>query len=150
MKSMSDYIAKLESYTDLEVSIMRATKIHKVLRAIVKLASIPRDGEFEFKKRSADVLAGWNRLLQADEQGDDAGKANGVKAAAAAAGDDDAAGNKGAAEEKDEKVEKKAEVATEEIEKKVEDAGEKETGEKGEADKAEADKEAADQEAKDA
>ena len=66
---MSDYITKLETYTDLEVSIMRATKIHKVLRAIVKLEGIPRDAEFEFKHRSRGVLAGWTKALTAAEDG---------------------------------------------------------------------------------
>ncbi|KAI9844949.1 MAG: hypothetical protein M1838_001955 [Thelocarpon superellum] len=66
MKTMSDYIKKLETMADLEVSIMRTTKIHKVLRGIIKLSSIPQDAEFKFKQRSHDLLQIWNRLLAAD------------------------------------------------------------------------------------
>ncbi|KAI9765050.1 MAG: hypothetical protein M1840_007875 [Geoglossum simile] len=36
---MGGYITKLEAFTDLEGSIIRTTKIHKV----IKLSSIPRD-----------------------------------------------------------------------------------------------------------
>jgi len=38
---MSEYVTMLENLKDLEVSIIRATKINKVLKAILKLESIP-------------------------------------------------------------------------------------------------------------
>lgn len=63
MKGMAEFINKLEGYTDLEVSIIRATKINKVLKAILKLASIPREEEFHFKSRSQTLLDKWNKLL---------------------------------------------------------------------------------------
>ncbi|KAI9806817.1 MAG: hypothetical protein M1833_002474 [Piccolia ochrophora] len=63
MKTMADYIAKLETYGDLEVSIIRATKIHKVLKAIMKLSSIPKDEEFNFRQRSHALLQSWNQSL---------------------------------------------------------------------------------------
>ncbi len=66
MPQMSNYIKKLENYEDLEVSIIRATKINKVLKALVKLNTIPRDEEFNFRKRSVDMLGRWNRILGAD------------------------------------------------------------------------------------
>ena len=66
MPQMSNYIKKLENYEDLEVSIIRATKINKVLKALVKLNTIPRDEEFNFRKRSVDMLGRWNKILGAD------------------------------------------------------------------------------------
>ena len=43
MSAMADFFSQLEGYENLEPSIIRATKVHKVLKAIVKLASIPKD-----------------------------------------------------------------------------------------------------------
>jgi hypothetical protein len=63
MKFMNDYIAKLEGFPELEVSIIRATKINKVLKAILKLESIPKEAEFDFKNRSQVLLDKWNKLL---------------------------------------------------------------------------------------
>lgn len=63
---MSDYVTKLESFPDLEVSIIRATKINKVLKAILKLESIPKEEEFQFKHRSQVLLDKWNKLLAVD------------------------------------------------------------------------------------
>ncbi|KAK2020186.1 hypothetical protein LZ32DRAFT_12398 [Colletotrichum eremochloae] len=63
MKMMSDYITKLESFADLEVSIIRATKINKVLKAILKLDSIPKEEEFHFKSRSQTLLDKWTEIL---------------------------------------------------------------------------------------
>jgi hypothetical protein len=68
MKQMSEYVSKLEGYADLEVSIIRATKINKVLKAILKLNSIPKEEDFQFKPRSQTLLDKWNKLL-ASEQG---------------------------------------------------------------------------------
>ena len=68
LQFMSEFISKLETYADLEVSIIRSTKINKVLKNIIKLASIPKDEEFNFKKRSHELLAKWNKIL-VDEPG---------------------------------------------------------------------------------
>jgi hypothetical protein len=68
MKQMSEYVLKLEGYGDLEVSIIRATKINKVLKAILKLNTIPKEEDFRFKPRSQALLDKWNKLL-ASEQG---------------------------------------------------------------------------------
>ena len=68
MNAMGDLITRLEVFSDLEGSIIRATKIHKVLRAIIKLSSIPRDEEFHFKKRSHDLLAIWNKTLASEPE----------------------------------------------------------------------------------
>jgi hypothetical protein len=66
MKQVSDFLAKLETFPDLDVSIIRATKINKVLKAILKLESIPKEDEFQFKPRSQTLLDKWNILLASD------------------------------------------------------------------------------------
>ena len=63
---MSGFLSKLETYPDLEGSIIRATKIHKVLKAMIRLTSIPKDEEYQFKKRSHELLTKWNKILQDD------------------------------------------------------------------------------------
>ncbi len=63
---MSDYVTKLEGYPDLEVSIIRATKINKVLKAILKLENIPKEEDFQCKHRSQVLLDKWNKLLAVD------------------------------------------------------------------------------------
>ncbi len=71
MATMSNFIGKLENYGDLEVSIIRSTKINKVLKALIKLNTIPKDEEFNFKSRSVDLLGRWNKALGADSTADD-------------------------------------------------------------------------------
>ena len=66
MAAMADFFGQLEAYENLEPAIIRATKVHKVLKAIVKLSSIPKDEEFGFKKRSAAMLEIWNKRMEAD------------------------------------------------------------------------------------
>ncbi|KAK3383394.1 hypothetical protein B0T24DRAFT_604795 [Lasiosphaeria ovina] len=66
MEIMSEYVLKLEGLPDLEVSIIKATKINKVLKAILKLDNIPKEDEFKFKPRSQALLDKWNKLLTAD------------------------------------------------------------------------------------
>lgn len=66
MPQMSNYIKKLEHYADLEVTIIRQTKINKVLKALIKLNTIPRDEEFQFRKRSLELLTAWNKILGAE------------------------------------------------------------------------------------
>ncbi|GIK07427.1 hypothetical protein Aspvir_003091 [Aspergillus viridinutans] len=67
MTTMSSYFTRLEKVADdLEVSIIRATKINKVLKMIVKLNSIPRDEEFQFRRRAINILSKWKNVLDAD------------------------------------------------------------------------------------
>lgn len=63
MKQMAEYISILENFSGMEVSIIRATKINKVLKAILKIDSIPREDEFNFKSRSKTLLDKWNKLM---------------------------------------------------------------------------------------
>lgn len=83
MASMATYFDKLEKHTDLEVSIIRSTKINKVLKMIVKLNSIPRDEEFNFRHRAMSILSNWKNILDADTPGpadkDDKPTVNGTK-----------------------------------------------------------------------
>ncbi|KAM0280725.1 hypothetical protein ACHAQH_003895 [Verticillium albo-atrum] len=82
MKMMSDYISKLESFPDLEVSIIRATKINKVLKAILKLESIPKEAEFNFKSRSQALLDKWTKILTTGDGAAAPTAANGVNGSA--------------------------------------------------------------------
>ncbi|KAF3482128.1 uncharacterized protein GIQ15_04887 [Arthroderma uncinatum] len=66
MELMSTYINKLEAYSDLEVSIIRSTKINKVLKAIIKLPTIPKEEEYNFRGRSIQILSRWKQLLESD------------------------------------------------------------------------------------
>ena len=68
---MSNFITKLENYGDLEVSIIRSTKINKVLKALIKLNTIPKDEEFNFKSRSVELLGRWNKALGAESTADE-------------------------------------------------------------------------------
>lgn len=70
---MSDYLSELEGYPDLEGSIIRSTKIHKVLKAMIKLGSIPLDEEFHFKTRSQELLEKWTEILTNDTSAGPAG-----------------------------------------------------------------------------
>ena len=71
MTAMSGFISKLENYGDLEVSIIRGTKINKVLKALIKLNTIPKDEEFNFKSRSMKLLERWNKALGAETAADE-------------------------------------------------------------------------------
>ena len=66
MEGVSDYLTKLEGFPDLEVGVIRETKINKVLKAILKIVTIPREEDFKFKSRSQTLLDKWNKLLAAE------------------------------------------------------------------------------------
>jgi hypothetical protein len=68
MASMSDYLKQLELHDDLEAEVIKKTKVHKVLKAIIKLPSIPKEEEHSFKQRSNDLLAKWGGALAADPE----------------------------------------------------------------------------------
>lgn len=130
---MAEFFGQLEKYDNLEPSIIRTTKIHKVLKAIVKLASIPKDEELGFKKRSADLLEIWNKRMEGEGEttakpavDEKAPETNGETAAAPAASEEPADSK---ADEGAEKVEEAAEKA-DEIEKKVEELTVEPTAEK--------------------
>lgn len=76
MTNMSEYLKQLEAHDDLEGEVIKKTKVHKVLKAIMKLDSIPKEEDFEFKKRCGELLGKWSNALanEAEPTG-----ANGVK-----------------------------------------------------------------------
>ena len=76
MTSMSEYLKQLEAHDDLEAEVIKKTKVHKVLRAIIKLEKIPMEDDFSFKQRSNDLLNKWSGALATDPE---PAAANGVK-----------------------------------------------------------------------
>jgi hypothetical protein len=66
MEQMTKYLSELEAFGEIEVSIIRETKINKVLRAIIKLPSIPKEEQYKFRERSVDILQAWKTLLDSD------------------------------------------------------------------------------------
>jgi hypothetical protein len=66
MPNMADHLKQLEEFTELEAEIIKNTKVHKVLKAILKLNTIPREDEFHFKPRSNTLLTKWTGTLSAD------------------------------------------------------------------------------------
>lgn len=119
MESMSSFITILENFHDLEVSIIRGTKINKVLKAILKLDSIPREEDFNFKKRSQALLDKWNKLLAGDGAAAPTGTANGVNGASESKDSSKPAGNGGVKEGADKDKESEGEKAKEESEEAV-------------------------------
>ncbi|KAF2146806.1 uncharacterized protein K452DRAFT_294341 [Aplosporella prunicola CBS 121167] len=82
MQQMSEHFSDLERRTDIEVSIIKETKINKVLKAIIKLDSIPKDEEYNFKKRSTELLTAWNKQIASETESASAppeAAANGAK-----------------------------------------------------------------------
>ncbi|KAI6249548.1 hypothetical protein HI914_01701 [Erysiphe necator] len=78
MKSMSEFIEKLEAYNDLEATVIRQTKINKVLKAILKIPKIPLENEYKFKPRSQNLLDQWNKLQIVDSGISASSHTNGV------------------------------------------------------------------------
>lgn len=68
---MSDYLKELEEFKELEGSIIRATKIHKVLKQMIKLESIPLNEEYNFKERASKLLSKWNDVLSNEASTED-------------------------------------------------------------------------------
>lgn len=66
MDLMAKYMAELQSYGEIEVGIIRQTKIQKVLKAIMKLPSIPKEEEYNFKSHALEILTGWKNVLDTD------------------------------------------------------------------------------------
>lgn len=124
MKSMSDYVQMLENFKDLEVSIIRATKINKVLKAILKLDSIPKEEEFHFKDRSHALLEKWNKLMAGDGTPAPTTATNGINGTSEPKVDEKKTGSNGSKKtEQDKSTEDKAEDKPgKQIEKSVEPA----------------------------
>lgn len=89
MQTMADFFNSLEKHKDVDSKTLKETKIHKVLKAIVKLTSIPRDEDFNFKKRSMDLLTLWQPLLTGDDGKTPSKDTNGSKQADKKSEDDE-------------------------------------------------------------
>ena len=63
MPAMAEFFTRLENFTEMDASILRATRIHKLPKAIMRLETIPREDEFNFKTRSSGLLEKWNKIL---------------------------------------------------------------------------------------
>jgi len=60
MPLMAEYLRNMEEIVDdLQIESVQKTKIHKVAIEILKLEEFPRDQEFIFKHRCAELLARW-------------------------------------------------------------------------------------------
>ncbi|KAI6093775.1 hypothetical protein F4821DRAFT_252774 [Hypoxylon rubiginosum] len=141
MKSMSEFLAKLETFPDLEVKIIKATKINKVLKAILKLDAIPNEDEFQLKPRSQTLLDKWNKLLATAEaaasgsasatNGVNGGKSatNGVKETSTDPKVEPEEDSKGDAPEKDSKDEADTKATTDEEKPDASEAANTSTGE---------------------
>ena len=56
-------MTRLEEFMEMDASILRATRIYKLPKAIIRLEAIPREDEFKFKSRSNGLLEKWNKIL---------------------------------------------------------------------------------------
>jgi hypothetical protein len=66
MSAMDELLGQLEGNGDLEPSIIRNTKVRKILRSISRPASITKDEEFGFKRRSAKLVEIYDKRLLDD------------------------------------------------------------------------------------
>jgi hypothetical protein len=67
MEEVSEYINIIdERRAELDISTIRATKINKVFKAVLKLTEIPREREFQIRKRCQALLEECDKIL-ADE-----------------------------------------------------------------------------------
>ena len=67
MRVMSTYLRKLEHIGDPPRSILRATRITKLLKKITNLDDIPRDSKFSFKERAVRLLEKWRTNVEKED-----------------------------------------------------------------------------------
>lgn len=67
MKEMSLYLKKLEKIEIPSRIIADDTRIRKVLKKVLNLDQIPRDGKFSFKERVARLLEKWKENWEKEE-----------------------------------------------------------------------------------
>jgi hypothetical protein len=68
METMNEHLTALESHQDLEAKIISNTKVHKLLKVILKATNIPREAEFKFKERCEKLLRAWTLTLHKAEE----------------------------------------------------------------------------------
>jgi hypothetical protein len=71
MASTSRLLQDLEEAGRIEASILKSTKIHRVMKAITKLApdTIPREEEYRFISRARDLLDLYMSVLAENTEG---------------------------------------------------------------------------------
>ncbi|KAI9864282.1 MAG: hypothetical protein M1813_003200 [Trichoglossum hirsutum] len=60
---LAEHFAKLEGYTHIDEETFQYSKIHKVIREVDKLPSVPGDNKYHFKRRAHDLLLRWKKPL---------------------------------------------------------------------------------------
>jgi hypothetical protein len=59
---MSSFLGWLERFENPAANFILATKMHTVLRKILKLPAIPKDDELEFRDCVTELAAKWNSI----------------------------------------------------------------------------------------
>jgi hypothetical protein len=59
---MFEYLAVLENHYNIDPEIIRATKVKKLLKVILR-TTIPHNDEYYFKQRCRILMDWWNRKL---------------------------------------------------------------------------------------
>jgi hypothetical protein len=92
---LHDTLSELEQIPDVDGDVIRESRIHRVLKNIIKLKDIPKEEEFNFKRRSSTVLGKWTKILSGDGNAAATEKENGAsKSQAQAKKADDASATK--------------------------------------------------------
>jgi len=69
MPELSKFLGDLETWENLTVDLIKDTKIHKVLKGVMRVDfEIPLEDEFHFKKRSEDLYKQWMEMFAAEEK----------------------------------------------------------------------------------
>ncbi|KAA8895114.1 hypothetical protein FN846DRAFT_354534 [Sphaerosporella brunnea] len=121
ISELSEYLDSLEQWEDMPADLIRATKIHKVLKGIMNVTfEIPQEEKYKFKARCEPLHAKWLETIRLATKDDtaaaktDAGapaKENGVNGESTAEKEKEEASAPAAEEEKKEEKEQK-ETAT--------------------------------------
>jgi hypothetical protein len=71
MQAISGYLSQLEHSSDLQGTVIRATKIRRALMETLELEKIPGDAEFRFKGRFKCLLERCNQALERENSSAD-------------------------------------------------------------------------------
>lgn len=63
MAQMATFFDALEKHQDIDGDVLKNTRVHKVLKGILKLGNIPSEDLYKFKERSTKLLEKWIPLL---------------------------------------------------------------------------------------
>ncbi len=71
MQAISSYLGQLEHSSDLQSTVIQATKIRRALIETLELENIPGDAEFQFKGRFERLLNKCNKALERENSSAD-------------------------------------------------------------------------------